>query len=483
MLPTSLVSVPVCKVPATDDPGHPKRRVLGRRARWAERQRQRAAETNSVDSEFPLLSRSLSLERLPIQNSPLLSSQLSSERHNVSGTSHGAVDATVGAVDVVQNAESCYPFSPPRNVFPYFHDSQSVSGRSASPADELAESETHDEELLERQRELRRVDDFGRDHAQREWTARYVRVVERDEEGDVIPDGAFSSSAGDDVGKLEDLDGHDSELEEPEVKDMLERGFELCSAGEFDSKQVRFEDRVEGIPCAGEPVDVPDEAVGCARAETYEPKPNSAGDLRNAHRSAYLEATIGAAQVAVLKELGVYDAVLDALPMAEATCNIMTSEDPAAVALDDWVETDILLTLDSGCCDHICDLGDAPGYAHVLEPSPGSQRGQRFVVGNGDRVKNQGQVRLRMKSTDAVGSLMSSTFQIAEITRPLMSVSKICDQDMKCIFEKTHALIVAPNGSTVARFERDGGLYTCTMKLRKPQLDKGSTPGFARPVP
>ena len=118
-----------------------------------------------------------------------------------------------------------------------------------------------------------------------------------------------------------------------------------------------------------------------------------------------------------------------------------------------------------------------------MEPSPGSQRGQRFVVGSGDRVKNQGQVRLRMKSTDAVGSLMSSTFQVAEITRPLMSVSKICDQGMSCLFEKTHARIVAPDGSTVAKFERDGGLYTCTMKLRKPQVDKGSTAGFPRPIP
>ena len=77
---------------------------------------------------------------------------------------------------------------------------------------------------------------------------------------------------------------------------------------------------------------------------------------------------------------------------------IMTSEeDPAALAMEDFVETDILLTLDSGCCDYICDIADAPGY--------GSQRGQRFVVGNGDRVQNQGQIKLRMKSKDENGFL------------------------------------------------------------------------------
>ena len=162
-------------------------------------------------------------------------------------------------------------------------------------------------------------------------------------------------------------------------------------------------------------------------------------------------------------------------------CMVITVDhDPAVMNVDDFVETDIVLTLDSGCCDHICDLGDVPGYAQSVEPSPGSSRGQRFIVGNGDRVKNQGQVKLRMKGKNAEGLLMNSVFQIAEITRPLMSVSRICDQDLRCVFEKTHATIETPDGKTVARFERDGGLYTCTMKLRKPDA-KNSTSGFGRP--
>ena len=75
--------------------------------------------------------------------------------------------------------------------------------------------------------------------------------------------------------------------------------------------------------------------------------------------------------------------------------------------------------------------------------------------------------------------VMSSVFQVAEITRLLMSVSRICDQGMACIFEKDHVRVVDKGGKTVARFERDGGLYTCTMKLRRPEPN--STSGFARP--
>ena len=85
-----------------------------------------------------------------------------------------------------------------------------------------------------------------------------------------------------------------------------------------------------------------------------------------------------------------------------------------------------------------------------------------------------------MKIKDEHGMLMSSVFQVAEITGPLMSVSRICDQDMTCVFEKSHARILDADGKTVARFERDGGSYTCTMTLRRPEaVNSGS--GFARP--
>ena len=84
-----------------------------------------------------------------------------------------------------------------------------------------------------------------------------------------------------------------------------------------------------------------------------------------------------------------------------------------------------------------------------------------------------------MKSKDENGFLMSSVFQVAEVTRPLMSVSRICDQDMVCIFDKDHARILGTDGNTVARFERDGGLYTCTMRFRRPESRNSAS--FARP--
>ena len=72
---------------------------------------------------------------------------------------------------------------------------------------------------------------------------------------------------------------------------------------------------------------------------------------------------------------------------------------------------------------------------------------------------------------DESGFLMSSVVQVAEITRPMMSVSRICDQDMVCVFEKTHARVLDSDGNVVARLDCGGGLYACTMKFRRPEVE------------
>ena len=133
---------------------------------------------------------------------------------------------------------------------------------------------------------------------------------------------------------------------------------------------------------------------------------------------------------------------------------------------------EIELTLDSGCCEHVLDIVDVPGYANFIVESAGSRRGQHFVVGNCERVPNEGQVMLNM---ECEGIPLQSTFQVAEITRPLLSVGRVCDQGLDCIFRKDEALVCDPDGGVVCRFARAGGLYIARLKLKSPEL-------FARQV-
>ena len=85
---------------------------------------------------------------------------------------------------------------------------------------------------------------------------------------------------------------------------------------------------------------------------------------------------------------------------------------------------------------------DAPGYG--IQPSEGSSQGRNFIVGNGQRVPNEGEavLNLEARGPDGTSSVpFSSTFQSAKITRPLMSVSKICRNKHTCTFTDQHALI------------------------------------------
>ena len=78
-----------------------------------------------------------------------------------------------------------------------------------------------------------------------------------------------------------------------------------------------------------------------------------------------------------------------------------------------WHDRDIEIALDSGRCNHVLDAEDAPGYS-VVE-SPGSRRGQHFIVGSGERVPNEGQVRLHMEASGNEGHVtpVQSTLQVA----------------------------------------------------------------------
>jgi hypothetical protein len=144
-------------------------------------------------------------------------------------------------------------------------------------------------------------------------------------------------------------------------------------------------------------------------------------------------------------------------------------EDPECLAMD-WVDTEIEICLDSGCCEHVMDLGDAPGYSAFITESPGSKRQQQFIVGNGARVPNEGQLLLNMESSTTAGVMkLQSCFQVAEVTRPLMSVSRVCDQGLECRFTETEARVMSKSGKTLVSFQRQGGLYISKMRLKPPE--------------
>ena len=103
-----------------------------------------------------------------------------------------------------------------------------------------------------------------------------------------------------------------------------------------------------------------------------------------------------------------------------------------------WEDVEFEVALDSGSVVHVCARTDTPGYD--LQPSPGSRRGQQFMMGDGGKVDNQGQVALNL-SNGGPSSVNHSVFQAANVTRPLMSVGRICDEGFHVDFQKEYAVV------------------------------------------
>ncbi len=139
------------------------------------------------------------------------------------------------------------------------------------------------------------------------------------------------------------------------------------------------------------------------------------------------------------------------------------------------------VAIDSGAGEHVTSGEDVPGYA--IEPSRGSKVGQNFITAGKTKIPNKGQVHLNLRAGERVkgkGNDIKTIFQVADIKRPLWSVSKICDAGFTVKFDRDAAVVLDSKGKECVRFERRGGLYVAKLMLRNPKY-KNADEGFQRP--
>ena len=89
-------------------------------------------------------------------------------------------------------------------------------------------------------------------------------------------------------------------------------------------------------------------------------------------------------------------------------------------------------------------------------------------MGDGGCIPNLGQMKLNL-SDKCVDSDVQSIFQIAAVTRPLMSVGKICDDGHTVSFSDILAVVHNKQGEEICKVHRmPGGLCVAKLKLRSP---------------
>ena len=139
---------------------------------------------------------------------------------------------------------------------------------------------------------------------------------------------------------------------------------------------------------------------------------------------------------------------------------------------------DIEFTLDTGASVHAIDKLDLPGFC--VRESAGSRKKQNFQAAGGKLIPNEGEtdVFILGNGQDGICELVAC-MQIAKVTRPLLSVSKITEGNkLKVLCDHEGAYIMNLQGKVLVKFARNGGLYTAVLKVKNPKFEP-----FTRPAP
>ena len=111
--------------------------------------------------------------------------------------------------------------------------------------------------------------------------------------------------------------------------------------------------------------------------------------------------------------------------------------------------------MDSGAAESVAPTSMCNQFP--LEPSVGSQKGQRYTVANGGTIANRGQ-RLVKGVTDD-GAPIKMQYQVADVTQPLNAVGKVCDQGNVVMFTPTGGVIKNVWSGATTSFGREDWIY------------------------
>ena len=113
-----------------------------------------------------------------------------------------------------------------------------------------------------------------------------------------------------------------------------------------------------------------------------------------------------------------------------------------------------------------------------MKPSKGSLEGREFVSASGDTIPNEGEQVLPMQSPE--GHWVQQRWQMASVTKPLLSIGEECDDNKIVMFGKGGGAILNLEDGSLRRFPRIRGSYEMEMWIPRPP--GGATePGFTRP--
>ena len=119
------------------------------------------------------------------------------------------------------------------------------------------------------------------------------------------------------------------------------------------------------------------------------------------------------------------------------------------------------VTIDSGAAENVLSEECVPSVKTT--PSEGSRARMNFLAANGDKIPNQGEKKLRVVTQE--GLERSMLFQVAPVTKPLGSVSKICKKGHRVVFDDDGSYIENKITGEYMNLREKNGVYVLDVWL------------------
>ena len=141
-----------------------------------------------------------------------------------------------------------------------------------------------------------------------------------------------------------------------------------------------------------------------------------------------------------------------------AKTNGQISSIPAA----SWREIEV--TVDSGACDTVIPTEECKEIK--IHESAQSKAGMEYEVANGETIPNLGERRCLMMTENST-TPKRIAFQVADVHKALLSVTRAADMGYQCVLGKTGGWLQDESSSENIPIIRKGNLYVMRVWVRE----------------
>ena len=154
--------------------------------------------------------------------------------------------------------------------------------------------------------------------------------------------------------------------------------------------------------------------------------------------------------------------------MHQSLCGLFDADSEVNTLDGEVVWHHLQTVIDSGAAESVAPPSMLPWVA--VKESEGSKRGQTYMSASGDRLPNLGEKAF--KFVTETGRVAAATYQVADVTRALCSVSRICDKGSSVTFTAAGGYIESPHGVRTP-FRRENNVYILDAWVQGPACVQG----------